>query len=338
MSTREWAIVIWVVIATFIMLIKKNYREITLDILKSLFALFKQPVFQIIILYQMLVIISLLLVLRHFELSLWGIKDYWVFFFATLFTLFGEYRVKTFWSVMWRGISFGALLSFMISNYTFPLWLELLGMPVVVLIIMLAVISEKQEQSTAARFFNGIIMMIAWATIIWAIIQFSKNWQEAETLSYWESFIVEFMAWPLNVPLIILAIPLYQFDTLDNFRVAPKSLGRLMFHTLAFLIKVIRYSYILLFDDLKQVSKVSQGGLMKRSFQIFLYPNTSQTKARRIMRRFELMMVPRSYYRDQEKRIPIHIECKNDGANTYVIPSYDISDISDEFKFETWGL
>jgi|GEM_PF-5121010 len=338
MSTRELAIVIWIMIGTLVLLIVKDLRDSLLDVLKSLLELFKQPAFQIIILYQVLVIISLLLALRHLELSLWGIKDYWIFFFATLFTLFGEYRLKKFWSSIWKGISFGALLSFMISNYTFPLWMELLGIPFILLIVLLAVISEKQNQLAAAGLFNGLIMVIAWTTIIWTIIQFSKNWHEVEKISYWESFIVEFMAWVLNIPLIVFAIPLYQFDTLDNLRIAPKTIGRLMLDTLSFLIRVIQYSYILLFNDLKQVSSVSQGGFFRRSFKIFLFPNVSQRQARRIMHRFELLLVPGSLYRDQKKIIPIRIECLKKGDNSEVIPPYEISDISEEFKFETWGL
>lgn len=120
LSNREWAILTWLVILFLYGFCNQSGRQSIRDLSISAIKVVIQPVFQIFVVYQLLLIIGF--VTLHLPgLTFASVKDYLILFIFTIVPFLIRARMDTFWKAFIQSIGFSVIGQFFISTYTFPI-------------------------------------------------------------------------------------------------------------------------------------------------------------------------------------------------------------------------
>jgi hypothetical protein len=154
------------------------------------------------------------------------------------------------------------------------------------------------------------------------------------TWDYLEGIAIEPITWIINFPLVILAVPMIQYDVIDNFRVPKKSALRVLLQSITFL---FGWLTLICFTGLRlrrAVQDVHSGGLLGRRMQIVIYSNVGLWKVKLIQYLYRYMLMPRRDYHHGNRSIPIRVECRRADTLELLIPPYEIRGLIDDYKLK----
>ena len=148
LTTREWATVIWAFILFVYAMAHRQIREAFWNVVKIFFGKKLRILWGIILLY----VLGITLIFYH--LPFWDnvyIKDIivWFLFSGLIYCMNAvsqeadeEYIRK----VLKDNLKLTAILEFIISTFTFNIWVELAIIPITTMIVMMNVIAERKEE------------------------------------------------------------------------------------------------------------------------------------------------------------------------------------------------
>ena len=171
-NNREVATGIWLIVVIFFGVKHREIRKSCRQTLKS-FCHWK-----IIVTFVIMALYIVLCVLLLGQLTLWNtsmLKDtvYWFLFSSFILCtnlMAGNDYANFFKKTVLSCFKVVVLMQFLINLYTFPLWGELIFIPVITLLAMMNVVAEsKPEYEPAKKLFDGILSIIGLGLVIYLI-------------------------------------------------------------------------------------------------------------------------------------------------------------------------
>ncbi len=210
-STRELAIIIWLGLALIAMLCSKSVRRSASSLVRALSAKYVAANILILIIG---VCLSVWLLKKA---GLWNyllIKTTVVWFFTVATTAFFKLSdissFSFFMRVMRSKLSLAVLMPFVISSYTFSLWIELIIVLFLLFFTAMAAISksyQKPEYALVLKFSNAIIVVIAIVYIAYGMFEFLSDPSLVVSVLRLKELI-------LPIPLTIMTIPIIYMQAL----------------------------------------------------------------------------------------------------------------------------
>lgn len=203
LSTREWATVIWAFIFFVYAMVHRQIREAFWKVVKIFFGKKLRILWGIILLY----VLGITLIFYH--LPFWDnvyIKDIivWFLFSGLIYCMNAvsqeadeEYIRK----VLKDNLKLTAILEFIISTFTFNIWVELAIIPIITMIVMMNVIAERKEEYEKVHKLLDIVLAVAGFWILYETIKIGiHEYKELDALNTFISFMI---------PIVYLCITLY---------------------------------------------------------------------------------------------------------------------------------
>jgi len=218
LSNREISIIVWLLL-TFIFLTassKVNFGKFLL-VLKALFSK-KIISFYIGIGIYLALIVTLFNRFGVWEFSLY--KDFIYWFFTTGMVLFFNVSdLKTnndFTKIILTSTSSTIILEFIVGFYNFSLVWELILVPTLTFISILAFVAEiKKEDSSyklVATFLNNFLAIISFGFLIYGMYQLINNHNEFFTLNNFKSFLLPPIFTLLFLPFIYYVVIYVKYE------------------------------------------------------------------------------------------------------------------------------
>lgn len=161
LSTREIAFISWTLLIIIPFLFFSNIRKSSSNVVSSFFA---KKLF-VIFLSMTIYATGIILFLKY--INLWNVyllKDsliwYFTFAFVTLFKVVNSKTPKVFIKLLNESFKLILFLEFVSNFYTFSLWIEMLTVPLMLLISMLKIVSEKEENNRIVTNLLSTILTI----------------------------------------------------------------------------------------------------------------------------------------------------------------------------------
>lgn len=337
-NSRQQAIAIWGIIVLLVFVCRPESRESIGAFIKAAANIGKQPVFKVLILYQV-VFIGLLLCLNLPSINIVVLKDYVMIFLFTLVPFLTKVNLLSFRRALLESICLSAVYQFLVSAYPFNIWIELILMPIL-LVLSIVNIQVKEEGGTDIfKVVNGLLGIIGFGLLINVGIHFLHDiWTRSLNLNFLEGYLIEPITWLVNLPLIVLAVPLMQFDRLDNFRTSKKTALHVLGQSLCFLFLREWHRWILSGHLHAQVEAVHFSGFGKWRIEVTIKAGTDLKQVNRIQQMYQWMLAHESDYRDHVRIIPSRVECRMNGSTALAIPAYEIKNFKEEYKLERYGI
>lgn len=201
-STREIATFIWLSVLTIYVLWSKNVRDSVIEAIKSLGHRF------FIIGLLSLSIYTLLSVFILQKLSCWDtilIKDtlFW-FLFTAVSIFFSVHKAKDvtfFTNILKDNLKVIVVFEFLINLYTFPLLIELLLFPIIVLTSFPQ--GTTEEDSTKQKVnscFEKLLSLIGLSMILFSIYKSVMDYESFFSVSNLRTFLLPFLLTILSLP------------------------------------------------------------------------------------------------------------------------------------------
>lgn len=193
-TTREKALIVWIIFLFMYISLNKNLRQSFFSIIKMMFLSKLSIVFIGTILYA--VTMSLLLS----NLGIWNIfliKDTVFWLVGTAFVLLWGIDKATRDASHLRKIllsifALSFILEYVVNLYTFNFWLEIILVPIFALIGgMLAIAGTKQKYKPVQNFLNIVLVLFGIFSIVYAITKIVTNFQDFVTLYNLREFLIE---------------------------------------------------------------------------------------------------------------------------------------------------
>lgn len=329
MSSREVAILTWIVLVIVLMLVFPTSRIALIDIFKSAGRVVREPACKIIICYQLIAVSFLYILISYSQgLSLWLIKDYSIVFIASIFPFMVNGEVRNYYKSILECLTLGTMINYFISNHTFSYKVEVIIVLVVsVLIVFIASIQLASKVNFSLHF-------LGWLLLLFAIYIVVDDFEIMHTVDYWYSFVVDPIALFFNLPLIFLGFPLMQFDILDNFKTSKKTSLRLLKDILIFeLLRVIH-----IFNRFRNINdhiiEVKQSGVGGKMLIIIVKEDTPSNKIRIIQNCYRFMMTSSKRYPNNKKLIPYKIIIMKDSPQFEMLSRYEMKGLQAEYMFD----
>jgi len=216
-STREIAIIIWLLVVAPFLLRPKDIRKSLADLIKATFTIrLLFPVFLLSVYVS-----GVVFVLAHFDLWIVSLlKDSLFWFFSVgLLTIYkyvsaknGEVPVRR---LLYENMTLIVVLEFLLNTYTFALWIELLIVPVVTLFAMLNAYAERTEGNQRIADLSGKILAgFGMATIGYALYSAVKDYQDLGTVDTLRSFMLPILLSIAIVPAAYLMAVYTNYESL----------------------------------------------------------------------------------------------------------------------------
>lgn len=193
LSNREIALLIWLVIFLVALVAYRPARESLRPLLELIF--FSKITVSLIamLVYVALVIVAFAKVgLWH----LWMVKDTLFWLFGTAIILLGN-TTKTaeeehyFKKLALDNLKFAVVLDFVLNLYVFNLFVELLLLPVLAFLAMLAVVAgTKDEYAPVKKLISAVTALIGFGFLLYAVVSMTHNFHDFATLKNLEDFLV----------------------------------------------------------------------------------------------------------------------------------------------------
>ncbi|CAM3870335.1 hypothetical protein [Mesobacillus thioparans] len=214
-NTRELAILIWVgifIVFAFYTLTKKGDEKYFIGLLKSFRKLAKHPIMVITFVY----IVGLFYLLYEFKIVVgWDLlKDYVKLIIFGLFPMIikvsTNYKSVNVFEMAFGLVKFSIVPIFIINEYTFNLFVELLLVFVVTILVSMVAIAEiKPEYQSVKNPLNWVLGIIFLLVVVFAFRNFILNINDIKNLIFWEKMFLELLLL-LHLPLLLfLQIAMY---------------------------------------------------------------------------------------------------------------------------------
>lgn len=163
LSTREWATVIWAFIFFVYAMVHRQIREAFWKVVKIFFGKKLRILWGIILLY----VLGITLIFYH--LPFWDnvyIKDIivWFLFSGLIYCMNAvsqEADEEFIRKVLKDNLKLTAILEFIISTFTFNIWVELAIIPITTMIVMMNVIAKRKEEYEKVHKLLDIVLTVA---------------------------------------------------------------------------------------------------------------------------------------------------------------------------------
>ncbi|HDR7286092.1 hypothetical protein ABER90_08650 [Bacillus paranthracis] len=207
-STREYSIILWLSIIIIFALFK-NGKEIGLSflsVIKAFFNLLKNVASILMVVYLFLVI-YLLFYLKIMEFEM--IKDYVIWIFSAFFPAMYKVVIHRDISVlkMFKDLfKFSVFFMFIISEYTFNFWLELIIIVPISFILVLVSsfidIENKTEYKQLKNIINVLLALLGFIVLYYAMISFIDSFKDVEKMIFWKKLFFEIVIFCLHIPIL----------------------------------------------------------------------------------------------------------------------------------------
>lgn len=204
LSTREWATIIWVVLFFAFVLWNRECRKGIRDVIK----LFFDPKFRI--LWEIILLYVLIITVIFFYSPLWEniyIKDITIWFLCSGFiicmnSVSNEADEKYIRNVLKDNLKLTIFLEFIMSTFTFNIWIELAIIPIITIITVMNVMAERKEEYRTVHKLSDYVLAVAGFWILYETIKIGVNeYKELNALNTLVSFMIPIVYLILIIPL-----------------------------------------------------------------------------------------------------------------------------------------
>ena len=213
-TTREIAIFIWVLIISFLVLLKKEIRIAFINVIKCVFNKHIIIPFCILILYS--VIIALIL---NFKINILKfLKDIilWVIFVGVPFafsSISKKVDKKYFINYAINNIKIIAILEFIVSNFTFNIICELILIPFVTFIALLDVVAEtKEEYKDTHKILSKLLTIIGFCILFYSFKKAIDTYTQYSNIDLLISFIIPFIYSIFFIPITYIMVLYSEYE------------------------------------------------------------------------------------------------------------------------------
>lgn len=272
LSTREWAIIIWFSIFFVYVMMHRQIRESFLKVVKIFFGSKLRILWGIILLYV------LGITLIFYNLPFWKniyIKDIviWFVFSGLIYCMNAvskeadeEYIKK----ILKDNLKLTVILEFIISTFTFDIWIELIIIPVTTIIVMMNTIAERKKEYDKVHKLLDIVLAVAGFWILYETIKIGiHEYKELDALNTFISFMIPIVYLILIIPLEYI-LELYSKYELLFIRMSFKEekVKKIQRRHRWFVVKICKFSVrkVLLFQKkywCKMYSRISESEFEK---------------------------------------------------------------------------
>lgn len=204
LSTREWATIIWVVLFFAFVLWNRECRKEIRDVIK----LFFDP--KLRILWEIILLYVLIITVIFFYSPLWQniyIKDITIWFLCSGFiicmnSVSNEADEKYIKNVLKDNLKLTIFLEFIMSTFTFNIWIELAIIPIITIITVMNVMAERKEEYRTVHKLSDYVLAVAGFWILYETIKIGVNeYKELNALNTLVSFMIPIVYLILIIPL-----------------------------------------------------------------------------------------------------------------------------------------
>lgn len=217
LSTREWATIIWAVLLLAFVLRNRECRKGIRNVIKQFFASKLRILLEIILLYVLIITVI------FFYLPLWEniyIKDIIIWFLCSGFAICmnsvsNEADEKYIKYVLKDNLKMTIILEFIMSTFTFNIWIELVIIPIITIITVMNVMAERKEEYRTVHKLLDFVLAVTGFWILYETIKIGVNeYKELNVLNTLVSFMIPIVYLILITPLEY-ALELYsKYETL----------------------------------------------------------------------------------------------------------------------------
>ncbi|KFF05834.1 hypothetical protein [Flavobacterium reichenbachii] len=210
-SNRELALIIWTAIIGMFFAFKISFGKSFINLVRSFFA----PKLTIVYLIMLLYTITILLILKYFDL--WDftlLKDsilwFTTFAIVTFFKIDKASNNGFFLKILNENFKLTLFLEFLSNFYSFNFWIEFFIFPFILIITLLKSVSELDSKNKMlTNLLSNIIAIIGLLYFVFAIYKTFHDYQNFFSVHNLNSLI-------LPVLLSFVSIPLFYFLALYN--------------------------------------------------------------------------------------------------------------------------
>lgn len=204
LSTREWSIVVWIIIFFMYVMTHRQIREPFMAVVRIFFCT------KLIILWGIIQIYVISITLIFYHMPFWDnvyIKDIiiWFTFSGVPYCMNAvskksdeEYIGK----VLKDNLKLTVILEFIISTFTFNIWVELAIIPVITIIVVVNVIAEWKKEYEKVHKVLDIVLAVAGFWILFETVKIGiHEYKELNVLNTFISFMIPIVYLILITPL-----------------------------------------------------------------------------------------------------------------------------------------
>lgn len=213
LSSREWAILTWIIIYLCFNIFK--FKVNLLDVLKSLFNKKLNILWITMLLYN--IFITIILSYSRYWKKIY-IKDivFWIVFSCVVSTIniFDSKKEKfSFKKIILANVTVSALIEFIISELTLSYCLEFILIGIFIFINFLYLISQTSlEYKTAENVLKKILSLLNFIFFIYILVELYKSFNLLLTQETWFKFLIPFIYSILCCPLYYIFIVLNYYE------------------------------------------------------------------------------------------------------------------------------
>ena len=211
-STRELAIIVWTGTFVAVLFILPKMGGSMWKIVRQLF----QPVFLKV--FAALTIYVLPIAWLFSGYNFWNLKDYLFWLFGVALVLI--FRVnkakdsKYFTDLLLDGLKVTAIFEFIVNSYTFGLLTELILVPLITFVILLQVVSERDEENKqVTSFLKGIIAIVSVFILTLSIYHSIQDRTEFYTIETLLTYLLPVMLTATFLPFIYFMALYMAYET-----------------------------------------------------------------------------------------------------------------------------
>lgn len=246
----------------------------------------------------------------------------------SIFPFLQDISFFDFWKRILGSIGLNSLISFLWSNHTFTYLIEMFLIGLFIVLGILLVYGERRGQKTLVKIINLSIVGFIIFEIIYNLI---INGTEVLSFSYWKGYIIEPIAFIINIPLFIISVPLLQYDILDNFTNRKKTAPTLLVQSILFCIGYMVFYPLKFSKANNQVIYVRQIGPASIYFVVCVKEKITKWQLFQIKIIYRFGLGPASSYRINSRKIPLLIAyCHQNDENNYG-ELYHLRDIQENY-------
>lgn len=208
-NNREISIFLWVVLFIIWFFFQKQNRESTISLIQAFLKLYKS--------YIIMFVYIVILVVVFYKLYLWDwslLKDtiYWVF--GGAFIMFFNInkameKNKYFINILKDCFKLIILIEFLSNLYSFPIVIELISIPLLVIIGLMTALGENKADKKVIKFSNTLMLVYALAVITYSTIRIVNDTDSVFTFENLKSLLFGPVMTVLFIPFLYF-IALYK--------------------------------------------------------------------------------------------------------------------------------
>lgn len=206
-SAREWATIIWLLIFSIFLMFQKEVRKGIKELLKIFFEKKLRILWEIILLYVLMITVI------FYKMPIWDniyIKDIiiWLIFSGLVICMnaaSNEADEKYIKKIIKDNLKLTIILEFIMSTFTFDIWVELVIIPVITMITVMNVIAERKEESRTVHKLLDFVLVVAGFWILYETIKIGINeYKELNMLNTLVSFMIPIVYLIMIMPLVYM--------------------------------------------------------------------------------------------------------------------------------------